>query len=160
MMADDKAQALMKLLKFSDKDLQTNRSGGLSDSQKRLIGIHARISLAVFVVAGLSFSALYILSAKHPFTDNVLIVAGLLGGPYAMFGLFLFWIQLRDFKGGGVKCAVGVIMIQPTKWGYRLRVDNVQLPVIMDLRELIDKDLAYRVYYLPSDKRIVSLERA
>ncbi len=159
MLGDDKLKALMTIIKYSDEDLQSNRQGNLSGRQKQLIGNSATKMLLVFVLVGLFFGGMLIVLADQPLTGNVIAVSGLLGGVYIVIGVFLFWLQRRDRVGGIVKCGVGVIKILPREMGYLLCVDDVQLPIAYDIQALIDENVMYKVYYTPTDRRTVSLEK-
>jgi hypothetical protein len=159
MIDDEKMKTLMALMKYSDEDLRLNRKGILSNGQKQLIGNNAWISSLVFVLAGLFFSGMMIFMVKQPLTVNSIIIFGTPGGIFIIFGIFLFWHQRRDYEGGIVKCAVGVIRISPSKIGYALCVDEVQLPILYNIQTLIDENIIYKVYYTPADRHIVSLEK-
>jgi hypothetical protein len=157
---DDKTQELMRLIGYSETDLAANRTGTLSGRQKRQIRKNARTALLMFGMAGLCFAVMIGMTGKQPLTEMSVIITGLIGGSFAAIGIALYWLQRRDYHQGIVKCLVGTVKVLPHNPGFALCVGDQQLPILYDLGGLVEENIAYKVYYAPSDRRLVSLEKA
>ena len=156
---EDKLNVLKTILEFSDEDLQSNQNGKLSYKQRRLIKKNAITSTISFFAAGLAISVLFLLVAKRPLSVNTVEISATIFSLFVLIGLILFFIQYRDYRNGKVKSHIGELNIVPNRYSYFLVIGQVKLPLIYDLRGLIEESTIYKVYYTPNEKKILSLEK-
>ncbi len=151
---------LMRIFQFTDADLQENRNGRLSGPQIRRLRSNASISLYVLIGAGVVFMSAFMLGWGRPLREIPIPVWAFFLGLFPLIGLFLFWLQRRDYARGVVECLRGLIEIEAKNFRYILTLQGQQLIVAFDIRKLIVENAFYRIYYLPANRQIMSIEAA
>lgn len=157
---DSKLEQLGKILRFSEEDLVENRKGVLSRKQKHSVNNSAWTFLFVFALGGLFFTWVIIFYDETSVNSGRVFIGVFLGVAMLAVGAFLFWLQSSDANQGAVKCLEGHVRFIPVRYGFALCVGDEQLPVTLNIPMLFDENTRYKIYYMPRDRKIVSLEKA
>ncbi|HET9914714.1 MAG TPA: hypothetical protein VFQ13_22665 [Anaerolineales bacterium] len=153
----------MQTFFFDDSDLPFNRNGRLSDKQKQRFATNAKVGAAAFILAGIILSAVIAWTLEEPpaqltWLAPVLLITGTFTGT----GIFVYWLSARIYKSGIVKSVMGRAVFE-RGWsgmhlGWVLGIDGVYFQLENNFRQIFVPDVQYKIYYVPSDNTIVSVE--
>lgn len=154
---------IMKAMDFSDKDLDANRSGIISDSQRRKLRRGQIVDAFFFwFVAFLATLPLIFPNRWFPATDtNQLTMLGIIVLSVAM----AFWQQHRTgrvLKANEVAYVTGAIKTSKRRENnhkvYRAIVGEKKFKITQDVYDWLLEGSVYTLYYLPQSNALLSIE--
>jgi hypothetical protein len=165
---------LESALKFTPADLQLNRTGRLSDSQRatlhRLITRYVALSILFTLLAAATATWAFAIGVATGLGLRVLLVAGALLVFVAVFAWYAIPLW-RDTHAGAVSSIEG--MVRPAErdtdlrtgygriipiWSYYWIVDDQQRFSVMGNAYAALTPARHHIYYLPLTRRIIAAE--
>lgn len=143
---------------FDDDGLEANVHGTLSEGQRR--SIEWRVSLLGVLLLVLAILVAYITSI----IDQSSAILVLLGSGFIMLYVLATLIILAiEWRNNRVAFVEGIISLDAYNAGwrvyYRVDVANERLPLSKYQFLAFKNRDPYRIYYLPTSKRVMSAER-
>ena len=159
---------LMREIPFSEADLESNRSGHMSDIQAARLR-HARFravftGFAVILLVALVATTLLFLAMRNGSIILNLIAVGLIVINAVMMGMFArYWLRLSaDLRDGEVEIIEGELERVIRPYGrvnnYIIRIDGVQFSVTRQLFMQFRHESPYRIYRAPYSNALLSAE--
>jgi hypothetical protein len=148
----------MASLNFTQDDLNSNKMGQISESQKKRIKKSGHIVSIILLVLTAILLAAFLLLTKKPITVQSYIFAGIFCGLLIILSI---WFSLRAHNAankGVVKSVTGPVSYQYVRRYLYLYIENMRFPVIASYKQTMPQGKAFTVYYSPGDKNILSAE--
>ncbi len=148
----------MEMFHFNEEDLAMNRTGRLSDRQKRRFKANRDVGVVVWVLVGAVWTA-RLLAPSGTISGRVdgWTVAGL-DLAWALVAAALFWIGTRVFQHGTVDSVTGTVTFQLGGRIASMDVADMRFRFIGWYRSVFVPGVVYTIYYVRFDKTIVSVE--
>ena len=149
---------LLQQMRLTDEDIEANRSGSLSQRQKRAIVQSGLGNLIGAVVIALGLAAIMYFIVDKPLAPVQWILASLLAGAVLIVGLVDFNRTRQAAADGRVEHFTGPVQVQARRReGYFLEVEgrSFRLPVHF---WHVQNNAPYHVYVASKANRIVALE--
>ncbi|MEO1165044.1 MAG: hypothetical protein AAFV98_14745 [Chloroflexota bacterium] len=168
-------QEMMLIFDFTAEDLVENRDGFMTERQSAkmqragVTSIVAIWGVALFIgipLVGMFFGMIYppLSDANVGFFIHLLLWAVMVGLPLAFAG-FAGWATYKHFttrKHNVVSSLEGTVKTHISRVRrdefYDMTIRGEQFHLTADMYTLIRSGQAYRVYYVPSNKHIASME--
>jgi len=158
---------LASALKFSEDDLERNRSGRISDAQRARFTPPPVSRIAIYVVLGHAVLLVGVLGGiAMVVNEPALWVILLIVGALAMLPFFAARSEFvrrplvqDDVNRGRVASVCGVVELPAEDNRYHIRVDGVEFrSVTLKVWGAFSPQRAYCIYYLPQTRIILSAE--
>lgn len=154
---------LQQALKLSPADLTANRSGQLSDSQKRQLTATVSVFLMIFgfalvVIIGVMVASLFVV------TQPLVVIAVFSIPLYFVVRVLLnlrksYAMRREEVNAGVVASVAGVAAHIHMTRGSNLMVGEEHFFVPTPILNQIEPGDSYRVYYLPRSRTFIAAER-
>jgi hypothetical protein len=151
-------EKLLQQMHLTDKDLEANRAGVLSQRQKQGIIQSGLRNLVGAVGISIGLAAILYFVVDKPLVPVQWIVASMLAGAVLIVGFVDFNRTRRAAADGRVECFTGPVQVQARRReGYFLEVEgrSFRLPVHF---WHVQNNAPYHVYVATKANRIVALE--
>jgi len=165
---------LHKYFDFDEADLFANRSGVLTDKQRKRLEGDSKFTSKAFLIAGIIMFGIAILPSIIMFFTKVqvmfLIIWSIVWIPiWSFIGIKAIHIgrpEKKDFELKSVEGKVNIIKEEGYNYTtkrneikYELHVGGVTFDVGSGLADIIMQADTYAIYYLEGTKRILSAEK-
>jgi hypothetical protein len=158
------ARALQDALKFSSADLEANRAGQLSDSQRDAFARRCLIMAGLALAGGIGFLVVYSALPSAPGDSLsplalILLPVTLAVAAFALFELIATFLKLQR---AAVTVSRGKAEIEldpsPRRLFGKLRLGKFEIIVPKDQLVAFHEGSQYAVYYTPAPRHVLSAE--
>lgn len=153
------SEKTLLLFKFNMEDLRCNREGRLSASQDDAFFKDAAFAFLAFFSSGLVlfvFTSLDIVPTSFIFSILIFIT-------FTGIGVVSYGLHMKPAREGIVVSATGTLDVPKGFTGYRAaRAFSIGEEAFMingDVFRVLEMNALYRIYYTPTYKRVLSIER-
>jgi hypothetical protein len=164
MQVTTEARALMDALKFTEEDLQANRAGRLSETQRQALAKRSILFAALAVVSGVLLALAYFSLPAREGEPVPLLSLGLMPTALALLGFSLFELfnAFVKLQRGSISTMRGraAIQMDPSKRRLfgKLTVGKFEMIVPKEQLVAFHEGATYIVYYTTYPKQIMSAE--
>ncbi len=162
----DSQQEMMLLFKFNMEDLRCNQEGRLSNAQRQRIFREAVGAFCGIFLAGLiiAIGIWKDLSSTSPNLPLLYLYPLLCLGILTAIAFFVYRLNIKPSKEGIVKSTVGAFGINPRSSWFRgnafFLIGTEHFAVRGNVFGVLKPGIFYKIYYTPTYKRILSIERS
>lgn len=149
----------MVAFKFNMEDLNCNRAGELSDSQKARFFKDAAMAFFAIFLGGLALS--FVLW-NLPYYETPFIVTALIPIVFTSIGILAYWLNMRPARDGIVASATGALSLLPHFIGGNAQafsIGNESFAVAREVFKVFEWEVDYKIYYTPAHKIILTIEK-
>ncbi len=150
----------MEMFHFNEEDLAANRTGRLSDRQKRRFKTNRDVGLVVWVLVG-AFWTVRLLAPSGSASTGPLVDGWTVAGldlAWALIAVALFWMGTRVFLHGTVDSVTGTVTFQLGGVAASMDVGEMRFRFIGWYKTVFVPGALYTIYYVRFDKTIVAVE--